>query len=197
MSVTSGSIYANLHVPAYGLLLLQVKCDKEYVLDDYYSAPDPYSVIKSDTEPILVADVRPQWRAWVELVQYYLQLETNATSVDRGTLRAAVAIRRGVRINWALPLAQSIHRSLVDFKNSAGDLQCASYIFTLVDVLCPKIVVLPVLPKMIQIKSRSLNHLPRQRFHKCSPVLLICFCTSFNLSWLHGKAVLVTRKSTD
>lgn len=88
-------------------------------------------------EELPLKDVLPNWRAWVELVQRYLQLELSAELVSQGTLKATVAVQRGTLINWALPLARKIHKPVLDFKTNQGELLSVSYISNLVEIVCP------------------------------------------------------------
>lgn len=143
---TAQSIADVLKVPDSGAHSSTVRIDEDYVLDDCFLQPRRPS--ESDDDHILVADIRPDWRPWLELVHVYLQVQPTASFVDRGTMREAVAIRQGVRINWALHLARNINKCLSDFKARPGELRCASYISTLVEARCPPVVVPFLLPKV-------------------------------------------------
>ena len=47
------------------------------------------------------AALLPIWQPWVHWVQTYLELDADSLQVSLGTVRAAIAIKVGVKLNWS------------------------------------------------------------------------------------------------
>jgi len=150
--INADNITSVFKIPNDGVNLSVVRTNKDYVLDGCFVDThnpnlDPNKVGGDQAQ---VFNIRLEWRPWVELVQVYLHIKPMESSMDTGTLREAVAIRQGLRINWALLFARTISKSLLNFKENEGELRCASYISTLIKEVCllaPSSVVGPSLPK--------------------------------------------------
>ena len=55
----------------------------------------------------------PVWQPWVYWVQTYLELDANSLQVSLGTVRAAMAIKAGVKLNWSKFLTKQLHDAVV------------------------------------------------------------------------------------
>ena len=55
----------------------------------------------------------PIWQPWVHWVQTYLELDADSLQVSLGTVRAAMAIKAGVKLNWSKFLMKQLHDVVV------------------------------------------------------------------------------------
>ena len=55
----------------------------------------------------------PIWQPWVHWVQTYLELDADSLQVSLGTVRAAMAIKAGVKLNWSKFLTRQLHDAVV------------------------------------------------------------------------------------
>ena len=55
----------------------------------------------------------PIWQPWVHWVQTYLELDADSLQVSLGTVRAAMAIKSGVKLNWSKFLMKQLHDVVV------------------------------------------------------------------------------------
>ena len=53
------------------------------------------------------------WQPWVHWVQTYLELDANSLQVSLGTVRAAMAVKAGVKLNWSKYLTKQLHDVVV------------------------------------------------------------------------------------
>ena len=51
----------------------------------------------------------PTWRYWVQWVQLYLEMDTNSLQVSPSTVRATMAIKLGLKLNWIKYLTKRLH----------------------------------------------------------------------------------------
>ena len=57
--------------------------------------------------------LHPKLRKWVKLVQVWLLLDLNPTKASRWNVVAAVAVRSGMKINWARFLMRKMHKDVL------------------------------------------------------------------------------------
>ena len=55
----------------------------------------------------------PIWQPWVHWVQTYLELDADSLQVSLGTVRAAMAIKTWVKLNWSKFLTRQLHDVVV------------------------------------------------------------------------------------
>ena len=55
----------------------------------------------------------PIWQPWVHWVQTYLEIDADSLQVSLGTVKAAMAIKAGVRLNWSKFLTRQLHDAVV------------------------------------------------------------------------------------
>ena len=55
----------------------------------------------------------PIWQPWVHWVQTYLELDADSLQVPLGIVRAAMAIKTGVKLNWSKFLTRQLHDAVV------------------------------------------------------------------------------------
>ena len=55
----------------------------------------------------------PIWQPWVHWMQTYLELDADSLQVSLGTVKAAMAIKVGVKLNWLKFLTKQLHDTVV------------------------------------------------------------------------------------
>jgi hypothetical protein len=75
----------------------------------------------------------PSWQEWIQWVQTYLELDVNPIWTTPRTIRAAMAIRQGEKLNWTKCMAKRLHDLVVAAKeNSASPFGAGQYLTKLI-----------------------------------------------------------------
>ena len=75
----------------------------------------------------------PSWKYWIHWVQLYLELDTDSLQVSPSTVRASMAIKLGLKLNWAKYLTKRLHDTVVAIlKDPSGQLVGGQYLMHLI-----------------------------------------------------------------
>jgi hypothetical protein len=86
-----------------------------------------------EVKRIAKSAIVPSWKEWIQWVQTYLELDVNPIWTTPRTIRAAVAIRQGEKLNWAKYMAKRLHDLVVAAKkNSASPFGAGQYLTKLI-----------------------------------------------------------------
>jgi hypothetical protein len=86
-----------------------------------------------EVKQIAKSAIIPSWKEWIQWVQTYLELDVNPIWTTLHTIRAAVAIRQGEKLNWAKCMAKRLHDLVVAAKkNSASPFGAGQYLTKLI-----------------------------------------------------------------
>ena len=69
-----------------------------------------------EVKRIAKSAIIPSWRAWIQWVQSYLELDDDPIWTTPRTIRTAVAIRQGEKLKWAKAVAKKLHDMVVAAK---------------------------------------------------------------------------------
>ena len=79
--------------------------------------------VKSDlveVKRIAKSAIIPSWRMWIQWVQTYLELDEDPIWTTPRTIKAAVAIHQGEKLNWAKHMAKKLHDLVIAARKNAA-----------------------------------------------------------------------------